>query len=97
MCRNIRVLHHMDPPTTPDEVHAAAVQYVRKVSGGTSPPRGGEAAFELAVVQIAAATQTLLDSLGALPTRGATRTREGEKLKARERWEKRSQRAAPTK
>lgn len=92
MCRNIRVLHHMQPPTTPEEIRAAALQFVRKVSGtsGPSPQRGGEAAFGAAVDEISASTQRLLDALGALPTRSPPRTREGERARARERWSKRA-------
>ena len=86
MCRNIRVLHHFKPPTTPDEIAAAALQYVRKVSGMQKPPKGGEAAFAKAIEQITKATTVLLD---ALPERGEPRTREGEKEKARARWERR--------
>jgi hypothetical protein len=86
MCRNIRVLHHFKPPTTPDEIAAAALQYVRKVSGLQKPPKDGEAAFEKAIAQIAKVTSALLDSL---PERGEPRTREGEKEKARARWERR--------
>lgn len=86
MCRNIRTLHHFKPPTTPDEIHAAALQYVRKVSGMPKPAKDAEAVFERAVMQIAAATAKLLDTL---PARGEPRTREGEKLKAKARWERR--------
>ncbi|NVB77225.1 MAG: DUF2277 domain-containing protein [Kofleriaceae bacterium] len=86
MCRNIRTLHNFKPPTTPDEIHAAALQYVRKVSGMPKPGKDAEAAIERAVAQIAAATAKLLDNL---PVRGEPRTREGEKLKAKERWERR--------
>lgn len=86
MCRNIRVLHHFEPPTTEEEVHAAALQYVRKVSGHPKAPAGGAQAFERAVEEIAAATRRLLAEL---PPRGAARTREGERAKARLRWERR--------
>ena len=89
MCRNIRVLHHFEPPTTPDEVEAAALQYVRKVSGLTRPTAADEAAFARAVKEVAASTGRLL---AALPERGATRTREREREKARARW---SLRASP--
>ena len=87
MCRNIRVLHHFEPPTTPEEVHAAALQFVRKVSGSTKPSQTNEAAFERAVAAITAITTELLDEL--VP-RGDPRTREGEVAKARARWEKRA-------
>jgi hypothetical protein len=63
MCRNIKVLYNFEPPTTKDEVHAAAVQYVRKVSGMQKPSRANEAAFELAVERIVGVTQQLLDEL----------------------------------
>jgi hypothetical protein len=87
MCRNIRVLHHFQPPTTPDEVAAAALQYVRKVSGLQAPPAAGARAYERAIRDVARATQALLD---ALPERGEPRTREGEQAKGRLRWERRA-------
>jgi hypothetical protein len=87
MCRNIRVLHHFEPPTTPDEIHAAALQFVRKVSGQVRPSQANQAAFERAVETIAAATAQLL---GGLEARGEPRTREGEAEKGRKRWEKRA-------
>jgi hypothetical protein len=89
MCRNIRTLHNFDPPTTPDEVHAAALQYVRKVAGCTRPSRANAPAFEQAVHEVAHATERLLAALvpGAPP-----RTREAEASRARERWERRSAR-----
>ena len=86
MCRNIRVLHHFQPPTSPEEVAAAALQYVRKVSGLQKAPAAGAAAFDRAVREVARATQALLE---ALPEHGEPRTREGERDKARARWEKR--------
>ncbi len=91
MCRNIRVLHHFEPPTTEDEIRAAALQYVRKVSGATAPPKtpGADAAFARAVEQVTLATQQLL---AALPARGEPRTREGEKERARLRWKVREAR-----
>lgn len=86
MCRNIRVLYNFKPPTTDEEVHAAALQYVRKVSGLQKPSQADEKAFEKAIAKIAAATQDLLDNLEAeVPLR----TRDGEKQKAQERWKKR--------
>lgn len=63
MCRNIRTLHNFEPPTTKDEVDAAALQYVRKVSGMQSPSRANEAAFERAVEAVAGATERLLAEL----------------------------------
>jgi hypothetical protein len=89
MCRNIRILHHFEPPTTPEEIHAAALQYVRKVSGATRPAQANQAAFDRAVEAVAAATTRLLDEL---EPRGAPRTREGEAARARARWEKRAAR-----
>jgi hypothetical protein len=89
MCRNIRVLHHFDPPTTKEEMRAAALQYVRKVSGTTKPPVADEASFARAVDEVTRATEKLL---AALHARGPARTREGEKEKARARWKKREAR-----
>jgi hypothetical protein len=63
MCRNIRVLYNFDPATSSDEVHAAALQYVRKVSGMAKPSKANEAAFDRAVHEIAHVTQHLLDEL----------------------------------
>jgi hypothetical protein len=63
MCRNIKILYNYQPPTTEDEVHAAAVQYVRKVSGMTKPSKANEAVFEHAVQAITSVTQELLDGL----------------------------------
>ncbi len=91
MCRHIRVLYHFDPPTTDDEVRAAALQYVRKVSGLPAPSAADRAAFDRAVDQVAAATTALL---GALTARTAVRTREGEREKARLRGELREARAS---
>jgi hypothetical protein len=86
MCRNIRVLYNFDPPTTQDEIRAAALQYVRKVSGIQKPAAADQAAFDAAVEAVAASTGRLLRSLRA---RTAVRTREGEIERARERWERR--------
>ena len=63
MCRNIRTLHNFEPPATVEEIHAAALQYVRKVSGYTKPSHANEAAFELAVSEITEASTRLLRSL----------------------------------
>jgi hypothetical protein len=86
MCRNIRVLHHFEPPTTPDEIRDAALQYVRKVSGITKPSQATEPMFIEAVDRIAEATALLLH---ALPPRNEPRTREEEREKARLRWNRR--------
>jgi hypothetical protein len=63
MCRNIRTLYNFEPPATHDEVEAAALQYVRKISGFTKPSTVNEAAFEAAIAEITAASARLLDSL----------------------------------
>ena len=82
MCRNIRPLHNFAPPATHEEVRAAALQYVRKVSGAGKPSRANEAAFLRAVDEVAAATARLLD---ALVTSAPPRNREAEAAKARAR------------
>jgi hypothetical protein len=82
MCRNIRVLHNFEPPATDDEVQAAALQYVRKVSGSTRPSAANSAAFDAAVAAVAAATAALLDSM---VTTAQPRDREVEAAKARAR------------
>ena len=91
MCRNIRVLHNFAPPTTPEEIRAAALQYVRKVSGLNKPAEADRATFEQAIDEVAASTERLL---AALPPRGQLRTREGEKEKAAARWKLREVRIA---
>jgi hypothetical protein len=63
MCRNIRTLYNFEPPTTHDEIHDAAVQYVRKVSGMQKPSHANEAVFERAIEEVAAVTARLLDGL----------------------------------
>jgi len=83
MCRNIRLLHHFEPPTTADEIHDAALQYVRKVSGVNAPSQADREAFERAVAEMAASTKRLLQSLS---PRGPVRTREQEREKAKARW-----------
>lgn len=92
MCRNIRVLYNFDPPTTDEEVRAAALQYVRKVSGIAKPSAADAAAFEQAVVEVAASTGRLL---GALHARTDVRSREQERDKARARWQRRQIRRSP--
>jgi hypothetical protein len=86
MCRNIHQLHNFEPPATPDEVHAAALQYVRKVAGSTRPSQANQAAFDRAVAAITAATAELLAEL---VTTAAPKNREEEAVKARARAEKR--------
>jgi hypothetical protein len=82
MCRNIRTLHNFEPPVTDDEVRAAALQYVRKISGSTRPSRANAEAFERAVEEVTAASRRLLDSL---VTSAKPRDREVEAARARAR------------
>ena len=86
MCRNIHTLFNFDPPATDDEVHAASLQYVRKVSGFTKPSHVNEAAFERAIAAIDAATRELVDSL---VTTATPKDRNVEADKARERSRRR--------
>ena len=86
MCRNIHTLHNFEPAANADEVHAAALQYVRKISGSTKPSRANEEAFERAVHEIAHITQHLLEDLVATVP---PKDREVEAAKARERAAKR--------
>ena len=86
MCRNIKTLHNFEPPATEDEVRAAALQYVRKISGSTKPSKANEEAFERAVEEIAAISSRLLESL---VTTATPRSREVEAERARERARKR--------
>ena len=86
MCRNIRTLHNFDPPAPSEEARAAALQYVRKVSGSTKPSRANEEAFNGAVDEVAEATTRLLDSL---VTKAPPKNREVEAAKLRERAAKR--------
>jgi hypothetical protein len=93
MCRNIRVLYNFRPPTTKDEIRAAALQYVRKVSGLARPSTADAAVFEMSVDDVAAITERLLASLTA---DAAVRTREGEREKGQARWKLREARMART-
>lgn len=86
MCRNIRTLHNFEPPTTADEVRAAALQYVRKISGFTKPSQVNAEAFERAVDLVAAAS---IELLGELTTTAPTKNREAEALKAQARFVRR--------
>ena len=86
MCRNIKTLHNFEPPATDDEVRAAALQYVRKVSGSTKPSKANEAAVARAVDEIAHMTKHLLAEL---VTTAPPRDREVEAARARARAEKR--------
>ena len=82
MCRNIKMLFNFDPPVTPEEVHAASLQYVRKISGFTKPSKVNEAAFLAAIEEVAAASSRLLRSL---ETTASPRNREEEAAKAKAR------------
>jgi hypothetical protein len=82
MCRNIRTLFNFDPPATDEEIRAAALQYVRKVSGFVKPSRANAAAFDAAVDDVAAASRRLLDALSATVP---ARDRDTEAMRARER------------
>jgi hypothetical protein len=82
MCRSIRTLHNFDPPATDDEVHAAALQYVRKISGSRDPSQANREAFDAAVAAIAGVTRQLVDSL---VTKAPAKDREAEAAKARAR------------
>jgi len=86
MCRNIRTLHNFEPPATADEVHASALQYVRKISGSTKPSRANTEAFERAVQEVMETSQRLLAEL---VTNAEPRNREIEAAKARVRGARR--------
>lgn len=86
MCRNIKTLFNFEPPATDAEIQAAALQFVRKVSGTTKPAEVNEAAFEQAVTEVAETVQRLLD---ALQTSATPKNREAEAAKARARSAKR--------
>ena len=90
MCRNIRPLYNFAPPATHDEVRAAALQYVRKVSGATKPSQANQEAFDVAVEEVAEATARLLE---ALVTTAPPKDREVEAAKARARSAERYGRA----
>lgn len=83
MCRSIKPLYHFEPPAGEDEIRAAALQYVRKISGFNKPSQANQAAFEAAVQAVAAASQTLLDSL---QTAAPPRSREAEAARRRARY-----------
>jgi hypothetical protein len=82
MCRNIKLLFNFDPPVTPEEIEAASIQFVRKISGFTRPSKANEAAFQRAVEDVAAVSARLLR---ALETNAPPRNREEEAAKARAR------------
>ena len=82
MCRNIRTLFNFEPPVTEEEIRAASLQFVRKICGFTKPSKANEAAFALAVEQVAAASRTVL---GLLETEAPAKNREEEAAKAKAR------------
>ena len=82
MCRNIRTLYNFDPPVTPEEVRAASLQFVRKITGFNKPSKANEAAFQVAIEEIAAASARLLHSLETL---SPPKNREEEAAKAKAR------------
>ncbi|MBX9846294.1 MAG: DUF2277 domain-containing protein [Xanthobacteraceae bacterium] len=82
MCRNIRTLFNFEPPATEDEIHASALQFVRKLSGFTHPSKANEPAFQRAIDEVADAARRLIDSL---QTSAPARDREVEAAKARAR------------
>ena len=82
MCRNIKTLFNFEPPATEDEIHASALQFVRKLSGFTKPSQGNAEAFDRAVAEVAASARRLLTSL---QTHAPARDRDTEAEKARER------------
>lgn len=86
MCRNIKTLHNFKPPATHDEIHASALQFVRKLSGYNKPPKANEAAFNRAVESVADAAHELLHSL---VSTAPPRNREVEAAKARARGQER--------
>jgi hypothetical protein len=86
MCRNIKTLFNFEPPVTPEEIHAASLQFVRKISGLNKPSKNNEAPFLAAVDEIAAVSARLLDSL---ETHAPPKNREEEAAKAKERAIKR--------
>ncbi len=86
MCRNIRQLHNFEPPASKEEVHDAALQFVRKVSGSNKPSKANAEAFDLAVAEVTASTRKLLDSL---VTSAPPKNREEEAAKRRAKYEAR--------
>lgn len=94
MCRNIKLLFNFEPPATEDEIHASALQFVRKVSGVQRPSEANREAFDRAVAEITATTRRLL--LEELATKGAPRDREAERERGRERGREREARLLAT-
>jgi hypothetical protein len=91
MCRNIKTLFNFDPPATDEEIRASALQFVRKLSGFTSPSRANEAAFDRAVEEVSGVARRLIDSLA---TTAPPKDREAEAARARERSARRFSSAA---
>lgn len=89
MCRNIKTLHHFEPPATREEVRASALQYVRKLTGMREPSKSNKAAFDRAVAEVEACTLRLFD---ALEVHGPPRSREAEAQKAKARGQQRDAR-----
>jgi len=92
MCRNIKVLFNFDPPATDEEIRAASLQFVRKLTGFNKPSKANEAAFELAIDEVAEAARRLFTSL---ETTASPRDRETEAAKARRRSAERFGRPVP--
>jgi hypothetical protein len=92
VCRNIKTLYNFDPPATDDEIHAAALQYVRKISGFSGPSATNEASFNRAVAEVEKASSRLLRSL---VTAAPPKSREAEAAKAHARAERRFGQAGP--
>ena len=92
MCRSIKTLHNFEPPATDDEVHSAALQYVRKIAGTTKPSKVNAAIFDAAVLEVTATTRRLVDDL---TTQASPRDREEELWKRRERFARRELGVAP--
>ncbi len=89
MCRNIRTLYNFEPPATEDEIQAAALQYVRKISGSTKPSAANEKVFDRAIKEVAKATAKLVAEL---QTNAPPKNREEEAAKRRAKWQKRNAR-----
>ncbi|HBP23162.1 MAG TPA: DUF2277 domain-containing protein [Planctomycetes bacterium] len=87
MCRSIKTLFNFDPPATPEEIEAASLQFVRKLSGMRQPSQANEAVFAAAVAEVTDAATRLLEGL---ETKAAPKDRDEEAAKARERWEARN-------
>lgn len=86
MCRNIKTLHHFSPPASADEIHASALQFVRKLTGMQKPSKVNQQAFDRAIARVQKATEELFETL---EVSGPPRNRDEEKVKAQERGKKR--------